>query len=393
MNQAEDGMSTHPGPQLIAAGGPIAGAFFANGALYGAWASRIPTVKDTFDLTPSALGLLLLVLASGAVVAFPLAGRATDRLGARGVTRVLAILFVASFVFIGLAPTLWTLVAALFLFGATFGGMDVAMNTWGTALERQRGIVALPALHATFSLGAGIGAATGYLALNLDLSLAGHALALSLPALALCLLPGGVATPAAPAKQSDTPAFGLPDPAILLVGLVTFAMVIGEGAMADWSAVYLVEQTGSPQSHAALGYTVFSVTMVTMRLFGSTLLRLLAPPTAIVLSCALAAAGAFLAAATTHYGTALTGFALMGFGFALVMPLSMSTAARISEGNEGRAIAAVATFGYGGLLLGPPLIGFVAEFGGYPAAFGTIGLLAVAACAGFRSFRTQTPGG
>ncbi|MDJ0631400.1 MAG: MFS transporter [Rhodobacter sp.] len=374
--------------QLLYAAGPIAMAFFVNGALFGAWASRIPTVKSAFELSPSSLGLLLLVLAGGAVVAFPLAGRTADRLGARGVTRILAVLYVGAFLAIGLAPSIWTLVLALFAFGATHGGMDVTMNTWGTALERQKNIVALPALHATFSLGAGAGAATGYFALQWGLSVAQHALLLSVPMLVLSLIPGGVATAGQPQRRGvREPVFRLPTATILVVGIVAFSITLGEGAMADWSAVFLVEQTGVVPSHAALGYTVFSLAMVTMRLLGGAVLRVVGPQSAVLASGAIAACGAFLAAMTQAYGIALLGFLLMGLGFALIMPLSMSAAANVSEDSAGRAIAGVAIFGYGGLLLGPPIIGFLADAAGFPVALGAIGLLALVACLGSSNFR------
>ena len=138
--------------------------FVLNGSLYGAWASRIPAIQDEFQLDPRTLGLYLLVLAAGAIVSFPVAGKLCDRFGAAKTTRSIALLYRPALIFIGLSSSHWTLIVAIFLFGAAHGSMDVAMDGWGAEVERAKGRSVMSLFHAMFSLGAGLGAAAGGLA-------------------------------------------------------------------------------------------------------------------------------------------------------------------------------------------------------------------------------------
>ena len=374
--------------RLIRLAAPIGGVFFVCGMYFGIWASRIPTLKEKFELSPGDLGLLLLVVAAGGVVAFQISGWCSDRFGARLVTRISAVSMLLSCLLIGLASTIPALCVALFLFGAFFGGTDVAMNTGGTVLERKHRVTALPVLHAIFSLGGGAGAASGYFALEAGLDITRHVAAASAPLLVLSLLPGGMATDAAPRDAGQGKrALRLPLVALLVVGIVAFASTVGEGGVADWGALFLVEQTAVPQSRAALGFTVFSLGMVAMRLAGGYAVRALSPGPAILISGAVSAAGAFVTALAPGYGIALAGLLLMGVGFALVIPLSMSVVAGAAGANAGRAIAIVATLGYSGFTVGPPTLGFIIESFGFPAAFLAMGALALTACAGFPAYR------
>ena len=356
--------------------------FFLNGALFGVWASRVPAIKDRFALDPAELGLILLALAGGAIVSFPVAGVATDRVGPARLTRGLAAAYVPSLVLVGLSPSVPLLVIAILLFGATFGGMDVAMNGWGAEVERALGRPIMSGLHAMFSLGAGFGAATGYFASDAGLPPAVHFALVALPLGAVALLVAArpwSAPPKRPSAGEAGPALAWPRGALLLVGLIAFGVALGEGALADWSAIYLVSVAGADEATAALGYAVFSAAMVTMRLLGDRVVEIFgAVPTARV-SCTVAAAGVGLAVGGATVGLSLAGFLLMGIGYAVVMPLAFSRAARDPEVPAGVAIASVATLGYGGMLVGPPLIGVVAEITSLRIAFCLLALLALVA--------------
>lgn len=349
--------------------------FALNGGLFGVWASRIPAFVAEFALTPDRLGLLLLCIAGGAIVAFPLAGRLTDRIGAAALTRALVPVYAAALVLVALAPDPLTLAAALALFGAAYGALDVAMNTWGAEVEQARGRPLMSSLHAMYSLGAGLGAATG----------AGAA-ALALPPLwhfaTLALICGAVAwqlarTPWTSRQSDGSPVFALPRGSLVLIGLVAFASAVGEGAMADWSAVFLVTVARTTEAEAALGYATFSAAMVAMRLAGDGIIARAGPAAAARASGLAAAAGAAVLVAAPGLWAALPGFALMGAGYAMVFPLAFSRAARDHRVPPGQAIAAVATLGYGGMLLGPPLIGWVATTLSLSAGFVLIGALAL----------------
>jgi MFS family permease len=354
----------------------VAAMFFLNGALFGAWASRIPAIKLSFGLEPDTLGLLLLLLAGGAIVSFPLAGKLSDRIGAVTVTRRIAWAYALALICISIAPNVWLLGCAIFFFGATHGGMDIAMNAWGAEVERQLRRPIMSSLHAVFSIGAGVGAGCGALAassrLGVDLHFIGFAGILAVCCGWLARVPWTSSTGEA---GHGGHLFSIPKGALLLIGIVAFCASLGEGAMADWSAVYLVAVISASEGQAAIGYAFFSVAMVVMRLSGGRIIMLLGEAMAARLSGCFATAGTCIAIFGGSLTAALAGFSLMGVGFALIMPLAFSSAANDPDHSPGAAIAGVATLGYGGMLLGPPVIGFVADATSFPMAFGVIAAL------------------
>lgn len=353
----------------------VAAMFALNGALFGVWASRIPAFVHRLEIAPGQLGLVLLALACGAIAAFPLAGSLTDRLGAARTTRALAVIYVTALCLLPLAPSLWVLALILALFGSAFGGMDVAMNTWGAEVEARAGRPMMSSLHAMFSLGAGLGAASGYGAVRIGLEPALHFWfsGAILGALALWT----AAIPWTSDRHEGGPVFALPRGKLALVGLVAFGSALGEGAMADWSAVFMNIVTHATEAQAALGYAAFSIVMVSLRLAGDRIVRLWGPVLAVRLSGVTAATGAVVALSLSTPAAAIAGFALMGAGYALVMPLAFSRAASDPNLSAGRAIASVATLAYGGMLAGPPLIGAIAALASLKAGFGLIALLAL----------------
>lgn len=355
----------------------VAAMFFLNGAFFGGWASRIPTIKESFELSPDALGLLLLLLAAGAIISFPFAGAAADRFGAARVTWWLALFYAAALVMIALSPNLWLLAVALFFFGVTHGAMDVSMNAWGTEVERRAKRPVLSMFHAIFSLGAGAGAAFGVAALRLEWGIAQHFLTFVLTATLPCMILASIDwTSETVAKKAGSSLFNLPKGVLILVGIVAFCSAMGEGAMADWSAVFLVETVSASQSEAATGYAVFSVAMVFARLLGHKMIQNLGPYRVTQLSGVTALIGVLAAVVGSSVLAVLVGYAFMGLGFALVMPLAFSKAANDPKQAAGTAIASVATLGYGGLLLGPPIIGFLAEHTSFETSFLLLAFLA-----------------
>lgn len=347
--------------------------FFLNGIFFGAWAARIPSIKQALDLSPDTLGILLLMLAFGAILSFPVAGALTDRRGARHVGLWLNYGYALAFVGLALSPNVWTLGMAIFMFGAMHGGMDIAMNAWGAQVETALRRPIMSGLHAGFSLGAGLGAGTGALAAANDIGLETHFIILAAVTVGivawLCHRSVDLKDEAT-VHQSGF--FVLPRGQLILVGLLAFCSALGEGAMADWSAVYMVVVNGATEARAALGYTAFSVTMVAMRFSGGVVIRKLGEVSSARLSGASATGGALLVIFGNSYFASMTGFAFMGLGFALLMPLAFSRAANDPHQPPGAAIAGVATLGYGGMLLGPPVIGFLADNTSFPASFGLI---------------------
>ncbi|WP_421781764.1 MFS transporter [Kiloniella litopenaei] len=376
--------------------------FILNGSLYGSWAARIPSIKQGFDLSPGDLGLLLLLMSGGAIAAFPVAGGLSDRFGSARVTLSCAMVCCLAVALVGYSPAVTMLCVAVVLFGAGLGAMDVAMNAWAAEVERDYGRSIMSSFHAFFSVGAGIGAGLGAIAAWDEISY-GHqffAFAVMLsPLIWFSSLPQiwqrqkdqGVSQKDKAAQEPETkkkgPRLALPRGALLVVALVAFSCAVGEGAMADWSAVFLTSVIKVGEGQAALGYTVFSITMVAMRFVGDRLIIRFGPVNILRFCGGAALIGSSITATASGLFMTYLGLALMGVGYSIVFPLVFSRAANSKQLSPGVAIASVATFSYGGLLLGPPLIGFIAEISSLRFAFGLFVLLALVVVIGSVAFR------
>jgi MFS family permease len=339
----------------------VAAVFFVNGATLASWVPHIPTVQSRLNLSDGLLGLALLAFASGALVGLATSGWLIGRFSSRSVTRVATVLLCASLPWPVLAPRLELLVLALALFGAANGAMDVAMNAQGVAVEERHGAPIMSSFHGLFSLGGLAGAGLAGIALTARLSPTAHVLAATLVlggvgALALgWLLPGEVD------RAPDEPKFALPVGPVLGLSILALFSLIGEGAMADWSAVYLRHTLGADAGLAATGFAAFSLTMAIARFSGDRLVGAFGPVRVVRASASFSAGGLGLALIAGQPLAAIVGFGCVGLGLANVIPILFSAAGRLPGVSAGKGIAAVATTGYLGFLAGPPLIGFAAD--------------------------------
>ena len=372
----------------------VSAMFVLNGALLGIWASRIPTIRENQSLDKGQFGILLLVMAVGALASFPLAGRFADRFGAARMTRLIAAVYGLSLVLIALTPvSVVMLGATMFLFGAAHGSMDVSMNAWATEVEKRAPRPIMSSFHAMFSLGTGLGALSGYVAGSMGLGTTLHFFLAAVVFSALCLPFGAIPWASERAEANpDAPLFTLPRGMLILVGLVAFCTTVGEGGMVDWSATFLIEATQVDEARAALGYTAFSVMMVVTRLLGDRIIARLGPVLMTRISGVIAAMGALIAVAAGSYWLGLLGFALMGIGYATIVPMAFTRAASQKDVSAGTAIASVATLGYGGILLGPPILGGLAELTSMRLAFLLLVVLALVMAALGGALRPQTSG-
>jgi MFS family permease len=374
-------MSTHALSPRVLRGSPrlaVNAAFLLNGVLLGTWASRVPAVLERFQLTEASFGVLLLVMGIGALAAFPLAGSQADQRGAYPVTLFIASIYLLTLIAIGAAPGLLVLGIAMFLFGASHGAMDVTMNAWAAEVERASGRSIMTSFHAMWSLGAGLGAGGGWLAVRLDLGLGWHFLIA--PVVVAALVGPFLITDwqsSRRARDRAAPVFALPKGPLILVGLIAMCAGLGEGAAADWSAVYLRDVIGTTESHAALAFAAFSLAMVAMRLLADGLITRLGPVTIARAGALIAAFGYVLALGPLTLPTALLGYVCMGIGYSALVPLAFSRAAADPVIPPGQAIASVATLGYGALLIGPPVIGFLAELASLRVSLACAGVLAL----------------
>jgi MFS family permease len=336
-------------------------AFLANGLTTATWLSRIPAVRDDLALSASTLGLVLLGLSAGVLLALPVAGGLVPRLGSRRVVALGAALAVVSLPAVGLAAGPWTLAATLLLFGAGNSTMDVAMNAQGAAVERGYGRSIMVGLHGAWSVGALLGALAGSLAAATGLAVLPH---FTITAVVIAVLTGAtlpwLRIVDRTGRSAGAPRLAWPHGALVPLAMVALASSLGESTASDWSGVHLRDIVGVDPGRAPWGFVAFTAAMVAARLSGDVVTRRLGASTVVRLGGSLAGLGFVLVAAVPTLPAALIGFAMVGLGVAPIVPLVFSAAAAVGR-SAGEGIGAVATVGYGGFLAGPPIIGFVAD--------------------------------
>ena len=357
----------------------VAAIFFMLGAITGAWATRIPDFKLLLGLNDAEFGLVLLIIAIGAFVSFPFAGRWVDHYGTAPSTRVMATATMVMFVLLPFGTNLWIIAPIGFFLGFSFGALDVAMNGWGADVESALGRAVMSSYHALFSLGAAIGAGAGALALKLDLSIAAHfwgwTALLVVPVVAAFRVPW---TPVfRPKPEQPAPFLAVPRGALLFVGIMALIAALGEGSVTDWAALYQIQELDFASAQAAIAYSVFSVSMVIMRFLADHLIARYGPVAVARVSGLAACLGTVLFVWGPSIWVIWVGAAIMGLGNASIFPLAMSRASADREMSQGTALAAVATLGYGAFLMGPPLIGFIGETFSLRFAFAGIAVLAL----------------
>ncbi|WP_225768078.1 MFS transporter [Inquilinus sp. Marseille-Q2685] len=361
--------------------------FLICGTVTASWAPQVPLAKARLGIDDGVLGLALLGMGAGAMVAMPLAGFLAARFSSRLITALGGLVICLSLPLIILAPDALMLGLALFLFGAATGSMDVAMNVQAAAVEARGGRPLMSSFHGMFSVGGLIGAGGASLLLGLGLSPLAVALIVSGLMLALLAVQAGSMLPPERGAAQAGMRFALPRGIVLVLGLLTFVLFQAEGAVLDWSAVFLHESRGQDPAVAGLGYAMFAVAMAVMRLAGDGITSRFGGEAVVRLGSALAAAGFLLAILAPWPAAGLIGFALVGVGAANVVPVLFSAAGRVPGMAPGLAISTIATLGYCGILVGPAAIGFIADHLGLPAALGIVAALLVATAASARAVR------
>jgi MFS family permease len=365
-------------PVPVAARRAVTLIFFVNGAVFANWVPRIPEVKQELGLGESTLGLALLGVALGAVLALPAGGYLAARFGSRPTVQLSLGIFGGALILVGLAFNLPSLAAALFLLGAANSVLDVAMNAQGVAVDRRYPRPVFTSFHAAFSFGFVGGAATGSLAAASGLDPFLHFAAAGTTFAAAGLTASAWLLPAHADAVREQPVVVRPSRGLAGLGLVAICAALAEGAAADWSTLYLRESLGVGAALGGTAFAAFSLMMGVGRLLGDRLNVAWGPVSLARRGAGLAAASLAAALIASHPWVAVLGFAGLGAGVSIVFPLALSAAGRAPGMATASAIAAVSTAGYLGFVAGPPLIGFVAEAVALPAALWIV----VAACVG-----------
>ncbi|MEJ8848974.1 MFS transporter [Variovorax rhizosphaerae] len=337
--------------------------FFASGFIFATWGVHIPTVKAHYAVDEAQLGFALLAAGFGALAGLSRAGHWIGRYGARDTARICGTVYALLIAALIAMPGYGALLALLAVFGIATSVFDVAINTEAAKLELLDGGTLMSGMHGMFSLGGMAGAMTGAAALAAGMAPQAHliwvagATALAVLLASQYMLPRAATSSAAPAADG----FNLPRGALVILGILAALGLIAEGAIYDWSVLYLQQELGSPQGQAALAYASFSAAMAAARFGGDAMRARFAPAVLLRGSAVLAAVAMALVLVARQPWLALVGFAGVGVGFANVVPILFSAAARVPGVDPARGIAAVSAAAYLGFMAGPPVIGFVAR--------------------------------
>lgn len=360
-------------------------AFLIAGLLMSAWAPLVPLVKARAGLDDGGLGLLLLGLGGGSFLAMPFAGYLTAHYGCRPVVIWATIVLCAVLPLLSTMVWLPGLVIAVIIFGASMGMLDCAMNIQSVIVEKTSGQALQSGFHGLYSVGGilGAGAMTALLAFGLDPLIA-----------ALCIVATvlGSLYKAAPAlltygTERGGPLFAVPRGIVLLLGALCFIVFLTEGAMLDWSAVFLVSNRGIDPSIAGLGYASFAAAMTVGRLTGDAIVSKLGGVRVVALGGLCAAAGMIVSLGIDGWAASLIGYALVGAGCSNIVPVLFTAVGRQQRMPQAVAIPAVISMGYAGILIGPVFIGAVAHLSTLSFALGCVIVLLVFVSATARLLR------
>jgi len=360
--------------------------FFIAGFGLAAWAPLVPYAKARIGLDEGTLGLLLLCLGLGSIIAMPLAGALAARFGCRRVLIVSTLLVCLCLPLLATVSSLALFIATLFVFGASLGALDCTINIQAIIVERASGKTMMSGFHGLFSLGGIAGAAgvSGVLALGAS-PLIAMAVVVACVLIALIKARSHLLTYG---SESDGPAFAMPHGVVLFIGLLCFTVFLTEGAMLDWSAVFLSSLRGVETAYAGLGYAVFALTMTLGRLSGDVIVQRVGANRVIILGGLCASAGLSLATLVPAWEAALLGYALVGAGCSNIVPVCYSAVGRQRTMTENVAVPAITTLGYGGILVGPAAIGFVAHLSSLELAFMIIAIMLIGVAASGRILKT-----
>jgi len=354
--------------------------FLLAGLAMASWAPLVPFAKARLGVDDGALGLLLLCLGLGSIIAMPVTGILASRFGCRAVISVAGVIVAAIVPMLALADSVPVLAVSLAIFGASVGTLDVAVNIQAVMVEKDSGRNMMSGFHGLFSLGGIVGA--GGVSLLLGWGLEPLVATFVVSAVLLVLLVVGYSglLPYGNREAEGTRLFAMPRGIVIFIGLLCFIVFLGEGAVLDWSALFLIGSHGVDPSSGGFGYTIFAVAMTAGRLAGDRVVKALGGTKVIVIGGLLSAAGYLLAVYAPTQLLAFAGFLLVGLGASNIVPVFFTAAGRQTAMPASLAVASITTLGYAGILAGPAIIGFVAQHSSLSMAFTllAVGLVVVA---------------
>lgn len=353
--------------------------FMTVSILFGSWVTRIPDVKENLNFDDGTLGLSLLGMSIGALLMMPFSAWIMSKLGTG---RTIFIGIIAATLTMALpvfATSFWMLVGLLFLAGIVHGLTDVAMNAAAAAIESSKNIRIMSTCHGMFSLGGMIGAILGSFLAGAGVSPQVHLMTLAVLLIIIMFSISKTLLNIENIETEEGKIFVLPSGALVSLAIVGFVIMMGEGAVADWSTIYIKEYLNGTAAIAGFGFAGFSLAMALGRFTGDSIIPRYGSKQIIQFGSFIGAAGLALVIFIPNIYIAIVGFTLVGLGFSCVVPILFSAAAKVPGIASGTGIAAVTTSGIFGFLIGPPTLGFISNQFSLTVAFGCIMVLAILA--------------
>lgn len=339
-------------------------AFFVNGFIFANWVSRLPRIQELYGADDGTIGLVLLASSIGAVGAMPFTGWVIIKNGSRRITLFSALLYCAVVPLIPLLPGITTLIVLYFFMGIVTGMLDVAMNAQAILVEQEYKKSIMTSFHALFSIGMMFGAGSAALFTDLGFDLFYHfSIVVGMALIAVAWMSRNlIHDKPDPNIRQDGPLFRLPNKSLISIGIIAFCCMVGEGAMSDWSVNYMENIARASITLAPIGLSAFATAMTLGRIFGDKIRTLLGDQKMIVLGGLISILGLSLALILPLPHITITGFFLVGLGLSSIVPIAYSIAGNVKGLPSGVGLAMVTTVGYSGFLIGPPVIGFMADW-------------------------------
>lgn len=351
--------------------------FFCQGLCFASWASRIPDIKTTLNLSDAALGSILLALPAGQLTGMPFSGRLVTHFGSKKVLRICLVLYALCLTNIALASQPWHLAAGLFFFGICGNMCNISVNTQAVRAEKLYGRPIMTSFHGVWSFAGFTGAALGLLMMSEQVVPYIHFWIVTAIVFICIAFSQRYLQPGKSASTEKRSFFSKPDGILVQLGIIGFFSMASEGAMFDWSGVYFQDVVKAPKALIALGYLCFMIAMASGRFVGDKLIAKYGRQQMLRISGILISSGLFTSVIFPHIVTATLGFLVVGFGVSSIVPMVYSAAGRHSKIAPGMALAAVSSISFLGFLMGPPLIGYIAELFSLRYSFAVIGLLGI----------------
>jgi len=338
--------------------------FLVNGFIYANWVARLPKLQEVYEMDNGTTGLILLTYAIGALVAMPFTGWLIVKNGSERMTMIFAFLFCAMVPFFAVMNSVLSLAILLFATGMFTGVMDVAMNAQAVLVEEKYQRPLMSSFHAVFSGGMMIGAGTGALFTKWETPLFQHFLMIAAVAILIALWSSFHLIKDKPIAKdtAEEGGFRMPSKALWGMGLIAFCCMLGEGAMADWSTIYMQNIAKADPALAPIGLGAFSTAMMIARIFGDKGREVIGDGKLMIINSLIALSGVLLLIAFPFPVMVIIGLFLVGLGLSVIVPIAYSTAGSTEGLAPGVGISMVTTIGYSGFLFGPPIIGFIADW-------------------------------